>query len=179
MGAAFDFIPGEYRIQFAAAAWERAACADLRRAVFCDEQRVFDGDDTDAVDIDALPIVALACIAGMADHAVGTVRIHRDPLETDTWWGSRLAVAPAFRGVAWIGSELIRHAVCTAHARGCRRFLAHVQSQNARLFHRLHWRTLDECTLHGRPHHRMQADLTHYPPRPDDGVRFVPMARAA
>ena len=39
-----------------------------------------------------------------------------------------------------------------------------MQSQNATLFHALHWQTLDEVTLHGHPHHFMQADLAWYPP---------------
>jgi len=46
----------------------------------------------------------------------------------------------------------------------CHQFLAHVQTQNARLFHALHWQTLDEIIIHGHPHHLMQADLTWYPP---------------
>ena len=75
------------------------------------------------------------------------------------WWGSRLAVARPYRKVGAIGTSLIRLAVGSAHARGCRRFLAHVQSQNAPLFHALHWQTLDEVMLHGHPHHFMQADL--------------------
>jgi putative N-acetyltransferase (TIGR04045 family) len=54
--------------------------------------------------------------------------------------------------------------VSSAHAIGCRRFLAHVQSQNVPLFRRLHWNVLAEETLLGRPHHLMQADLNHYPP---------------
>jgi putative N-acetyltransferase (TIGR04045 family) len=47
---------------------------------------------------------------------------------------------------------------------GCEQFFAHVQSQNAPLFHRLDWTTLAELELHGRAHHLMQADLGAYPP---------------
>jgi hypothetical protein len=32
------------------------------------------------------------------------------------------------------------------------------------LFQQLHWRTLEEIELHGRPHHLMEADLAFYPP---------------
>ncbi|MET1115930.1 MAG: EAL domain-containing protein, partial [Comamonas sp.] len=47
------------------------------------------------------------------------------------WWGSRLAVARAFRGTAALGAGLIQVAVASAHARGCTRFLAHVQDRIA------------------------------------------------
>jgi putative N-acetyltransferase (TIGR04045 family) len=93
---------------------------------------------------------------------VGTVRIHEQA--PGLWRGSRLAVAPDYRRVGAIGASLIRLAVTSAHALGCRRFLAHVQSQNALLFQRLRWRTLEEIELHGRPHHLMEADLAFYPP---------------
>ena len=84
--------------------------------------------------------------------------------ESGFWWGSRLAVARQYRRAAALGAALIQLAVSSAHARGCRRFLAHVQSQNALLFQRLHWRALEEVELHGRPHLRMEADLAFYPP---------------
>lgn len=172
----FPFIPGEYRIRHASEAWERRAAAQLRRTVFCEEQRVFEGDDEDAIDAHALPIVAVAWMFGMPDRVVGTVRIHRDVEDASCWWGSRLAVAHEFRGQAWIGSELIRHAVTTAHARGCARFVAHVQSQNVPMFRHVHWQALQQLDLHGRSHHLMQADLAHYPPRTTDEIAFVPHA---
>ncbi|POM18068.1 hypothetical protein CSX04_06370 [Burkholderia cepacia] len=59
---------------------------------------------------------------------------------------------------------LIALAVSSAHAEGCRTFVAHVQSQNVPLFRRLHWDALGEETLFGRPHQLMQARLAHYPP---------------
>ena len=167
----FPFVPGEYVVKLASEPWERAACRELRRAVFCDEQRIFHGDDRDEIDEVALPIVALACVAGMPDQAIGTVRIHR--IGPDEWQGSRLAVHADFRRIAMIGTELIRHAVSSAHGLGCRRFIAHVQAQNVPLFRRLNWRSLSEETLHGRPHHLMEADLAHYPPRREAEFHFV------
>jgi len=95
------------------------------------------------------------------------------------FWGSRLAVAAEHRKVAAVGTSLIRLAVSSAHARGCRRFLAHVQSQNALLFRRLHWTTLAEVELHGRPHHFMQADLAFYPPIADPEIGFLSLPRKA
>ena len=108
---------------------------------------------------------------------VGTVRIHET--EPGVWWGSRLAVAAAYRRIGAIGSSLIRLAVSSAHARGCRRFFAHVQSQNALMFQRLHWHTIEETEFHGRPHHFMQADLTHYPPIADAEVGFLSLPKKA
>lgn len=80
-----------------------------------------------------------------------------------------------------LGSELIRLAVRTAHARGCQTFLAHVQKQNAPLFRRLRWKPLAEIDLHGAAHLKMQADLAAYPPfaRPEEGWYHLISRRAA
>ncbi|MEO0888369.1 MAG: GNAT family N-acetyltransferase, partial [Cyanobacteria bacterium J06648_10] len=41
---------------------------------------------------------------------------------------------------------------------------------NVRFFTRLHWQSLEEIDILGRPHHLMEADLDYYPatvqPRP-------------
>jgi putative N-acetyltransferase (TIGR04045 family) len=157
------FLPSEYRVKFATEPWERREAAALRRQVFCDEQGVFAGDDRDAIDQVAIPIVANSSFGVVSHEVVGTVRIHE--AEPGIWWGSRLAVASDYRRIGALGTALIRLAVSSAHARGCLRFFAHVQSQNATLFRRLHWDTIDEINIHGRPHHFMQADLAHYPPK--------------
>jgi putative N-acetyltransferase (TIGR04045 family) len=173
----FPFVPSEYRIKIATDPWELDSAAALRRAVFCEEQRIFAGDDQDDIDPVAIHIVAIACVVGMPDEVVGTVRIfEREP---NVWQGARLAVHRDFRRVASLGTELIYHAVSTAHARGCRRFLATVQAQNAPLFRRLHWETIEEITLLGHPHHFMQADLAFYPPRVQNEVSFVTTLRNA
>jgi len=156
------FVACEFRVKFATQAWERRQAAALRREVFCKEQGLFAGDDRDGIDDTAIPLVALSSLGVAHEDVVGTVRIHET--EPGTWWGSRLAVSHPYRRIGTIGTSLIRLAVSSAHARGCRRFLAHVQSQNAPLFRALHWHTLEETTLHGHPHHFMQADLAHYPP---------------
>jgi putative N-acetyltransferase (TIGR04045 family) len=119
----------------------------------------------------AIPIVALYSFGVVPHEVVGTVRIHEE--EPGIWWGSRLAVAADYRRVGAIGTALIRLAVSSAHARGCRSFFAHVQSQNALLFQRLHWRTIEETEFHGRPHHFMQAELAHYPPIADAETGFL------
>jgi putative N-acetyltransferase (TIGR04045 family) len=174
------FAPCEFRIKWADGGWEINEARRLRRAVFCEEQGVLSGDDLDAVDAVAQPLVALSCMGGMLDAVVGTVRIHsadagRDDEDAPTgvWWGSRLAVDAAYRHVGRIGATLIRLAVCSAHARGARVFLAHVQAQNQALFEKLHWHVLRAETLHGRPHLLMQADLAMYPPCHDPLTGFV------
>jgi putative N-acetyltransferase (TIGR04045 family) len=171
------FLPAQYRVKFATEPWERHDAAALRRRVFCDEQGIFAGDDADAIDQIAIPIVVISSF-GVAPHeVVGTVRIHE--AEPGIWWGSRLAVAVQYRRIGALGSSLIRLAVSSAHARGCKRFFAHVQSQNAPLFGRLHWTTIGETEFHGRPHHLMEADLVRYPPIADAETGFLSLPRKA
>ena len=159
------FTASSFVVKFADRPWEFRDAAALRRRVFCDEQQLFRDGDRDAVDAVAIPIVAVSTVAVMAEDGVVTGRIHEP--EPGLWVGSRLAVAAEYRRVGALGASLIRVAVCSAQARGCRRFTAHVQSQNAPMFARLHWHTVSELELHGRPHHLMQADLDHYPPLRD------------
>lgn len=169
-----DFQPQEFRIQWAGNPWMNAQALALRRQVFCTEQGLFDGDDLDAIDTDqpsVRSLVALSCWGGQPDEVVGTVRIHE--AEPGLWWGSRLAVRHDWRQQGRLGSSLIRLAVCSAHACGCREFLAHVQAQNVPLFRRLRWQVLDEVVLHGRMHALMRADLAHYPPCTQPYAGFV------
>ena len=171
------FVPCEFRIKWAATDWEREQALALRRAVFCAEQGIFLGDDRDAIDDHAQLLVALSCVGGAPDEVVGTVRIHADREQGQPaairWWDSRLAVHAAFRHHGRIGATLIRLAVSSAHARGCLEFFAHVQSQNALMFERLHWHSLHRETLHGRPHDLMQAELAHYAPCDTPYAGFV------
>jgi putative N-acetyltransferase (TIGR04045 family) len=169
-----SFAPCEFRIKWADGGWEINEARRLRREVFCAEQGLFEGDDLDAVDAHAQPLVALSCVGGMAEAVVGTVRIHA--AEDGLWWGSRLAVQRDFRHAGRIGATLIRLAACSAHARGARVFLAHVQAQNQALFEKMHWRSLKAEVLHGHPHWLMQADLGQYAPCHDPLTGFVSRA---
>jgi len=171
------FSPCEFRIKWADPGWETRSAHALRRAVFCAEQGVFVGDDLDAIDAHAQTIVAIACVGGLHDQVVGTVRIHA--AQDGLWWGSRLAVHPSFRRVGRIGATLIRLAVSSAHARGASVFLAHVQQQNVAMFEQLHWRGLKPLQVHGRPHQLMQAELRHYPPCHDPITGYAVQTRGA
>jgi putative N-acetyltransferase (TIGR04045 family) len=137
--------------------------AELRREVFCVEQKLFAESDRDEHDASARPIVAIGVEADGTESVVGTVRIFET--ELGTWYGSRLAVASNWRGVPGLSAGLIRMAVCTAHTLGCQKFLANVQRQNVPLFRRLHWKSIGMIDVCGLPHHLMQADLEHYPPQ--------------
>ena len=171
------FLPAAYRIKFATETWERREAAALRQQVFCTEQGVFRGQDRDAIDDIAITLVAISSLAVAVDEVVGTVRIHE--ANPGLWWGSRLAVAAGYRGIGALGASLIRLAVCSAHGRGCTQFLAHVQSQNLLLFRRLHWHSIEETELHGRPHHLMEADLAYYPPITNPEVGFLSLPKRA
>jgi putative N-acetyltransferase (TIGR04045 family) len=171
------YVPAEYRVKWTTLPWEEQEAYKLRRAVFCVEQGIFVGDDYDETDDRAQLLVALACVAGIPEQVVGTVRIHEE--EPGLWFGSRLAVHHAFRRHGKLGATLIRLAVTSAHALRCRTFLAHVQSQNVPLFRRLHWQVIREETLLGRPHHLMQADLDRYPPCTSPQSGFVTPSRSA
>ncbi len=171
------FVASAFHVKFATQSWERNGAHALRRAVFCQEQGLFENDDHDTIDACAIPIVALSLLGVAADAVVGTVRIHER--ELGVWVGSRLAVAADYRGVGLLGSSLIKLAVSSAHARGCQYFYADVHSQNALLFRRMHWRTIEEVVLHGKPHHRMEADLDFYPPFVNSEVGFHSLLRKA
>lgn len=155
---------------------ERDMSRRLRHDVFCREQKIFTDSDSDAIDAIALHLLALHETDDMPAQALGTVRIHE--AARGLWFGSRLAVCASARRSAAIGSGLIRLAVGIAHAHGCTRFLAHVQSQNVPLFKRLHWQSQSEEMMHGRPHHLMQADLAHYPPIVDGDIGLFLPARS-
>jgi hypothetical protein len=178
----FDqFTPQDFVFKIAQTTQEIEGFWALRRAIFCEEQKVFHGSDRDEFDQFAIPIICETLVAGMEDSVVGVVRI--DQREPRVWYGSRLGVArgfrsvkkispgvalrnhqPIYRGLGALGAGLIYKAVSTAHALGCREFLATVQHQNARFFQRLHWELLDELELFGLRHVKMRADLSYYRP---------------
>jgi putative N-acetyltransferase (TIGR04045 family) len=141
-------------------AWELRDYHRLRRRLFCDEQRLFPDDDHDAIDDRAIPVVAVACVAGMPDEVVGVVRIWEEA--PGEWWGGRLGTRADYRRSVAVGGQLVTFAVSTACARGCGTFTANIQLQNVAFFERLHWRIHGETTVCGAPHAVMRADLAHH-----------------
>ena len=152
----------DYTVKWASLPWEVEQAYQLRRRVFCEEQGMFEHDDRDAIDESAQLLVVLGNYGGWHQEVVGTVRIHQQ--RDGHWTGSRLAVDQAFRTQGQLGAGLIRLAVSSARALGCRRFTARVQERNELLFRRLHWHTRDYCHVSGVRHAIMEADLHAYPP---------------
>ena len=165
---------------FAEELWEQNGYWDLRKAIFCKEQKLFEDTDRDSIDEYAIPIIASCTCMGMNDQVVGIVRI--DERSQGIWYGSRLGVTREYRTLSHfnayhlfennelippftlaVGASLIFKAVSTANAIGCTQFLANVQYQNVSFFERLHWKSLGEVTILGHLHHIMEADLSYYP----------------
>lgn len=147
-----------YRFKLALSPDEIAAYFELRDTIFCQEQGLFEHSDIDEFDRIAYPIVAVTS----ANQVVGVVRIYE--IEPGIWYGGRLGTHPDYRKGWQIGKGLIYKAVTTANTWGCQQFLATVQLQNVRFFQRLHWQSLQQLTLCNQLHHKMEADLNHYPP---------------
>lgn len=152
--------------QIAREAWQLRGYYALRRTVFVEEQGLFDATDIDDHDAVATPIVVVGHAAGMPDEVVGAVRIY--PAGAGTWYGGRLGVSRGYRSRGVVGSALVVAAVCTAHARGCTRFLATIQEANVAFFERHHFAKRGAVPVCGLPHELMEADLDAYPPRVAD-----------
>jgi putative N-acetyltransferase (TIGR04045 family) len=135
---------------------------ELRSAIFCEEQHLFEATDRDELDAAAYPITAIHHGSSHCGQVVGVVRIVEQ--QPRIWYGGRLGVQREFRRHNQIGKGLIWKAVTTAHGWGCDRFLATVQIQNVRFFQRLHWSSIDELEIKGIRHHLMEADLSYYLP---------------
>lgn len=134
---------------------EREIHFAIRRAVFVAEQRLFDGDDRDALDERPRTLHAI----GLTDGRVGgTVRLY--PFSAPGLWkGDRLAVLPALRR-GLLGGELVRFAVRTAGERGGERMVAMIQLPNVAFFEALGWRRSGRpVPYHGVAHQPMAIAL--------------------
>jgi putative N-acetyltransferase (TIGR04045 family) len=134
----------------------------LRSAIFCQEQHLFEEHDRDDRDDRSYPIAAIYPGAAQSFGVVGVVRILEE--QPGVWYGGRLGVKDSYRRQNQIGKGLIWKAVTTAHGWGAQRFLATVQLQNVRFFERLHWHSLESIDIRGVRHHLMEADLAYYEP---------------
>lgn len=166
-----QFSYSDCRIKLAVDDWELQQAQALRKAVFVVEQEIFSNSDHDLYDSSADTLIATIGMLGIPDAVVGTVRIHQQ--EPGVWIGSRLAVDRAFRSQNGLGKALIRMAVGSARARGCKAFYANVQYQNVALFQKLGWNAVGEVTVHGTGHMFMQAKLELFPVARDPGCGFV------
>ncbi len=126
---------------------ELAACHAVRQAVFVEEQKLFQADDEDAHDTDALHI-----LARVNGEVAGVVRCY--PARDGIWYGGRLAVLRRFR--SRLGAMLVKKAVEVMESRpDVRRFFATVQLQNVRFFKRLHWVPLGRPFLYSGCRHQL------------------------
>jgi putative N-acetyltransferase (TIGR04045 family) len=169
--AVLPFFSPNVTAQVVSEPWQLAAYYEIRRAIFAEEQGLFEQSDVDEHDPHATPIVALGHVGGMLDEVIGAVRIYpqRAPGDAETgpgtWYGGRLGVSPRYRSRRVVGTSLICAAVSTAHALGCTRFLATIQLRNVGYFEQHHFASVRPVEVCGRPHRLMEADLRAYPPR--------------
>ena len=105
-----DYLPRDFIFKVATTRDELAGYHALRRAVFCEEQHVFTGQDHDLIDACAMPIICATLIAGMTDEVVGAVRI--DERAPRLWYGSRLCVHAAYRKLPQLTPELGSGTIC-------------------------------------------------------------------
>lgn len=158
-----DFLSHHIRVKVARSSWERQGYFHLRKQTFSREQKILPETETDTKDFRAIPIVALATSWYIGDEIAGAVRIYQHESKPTTWYGGRLCVARRYRGHKRIGKALINEAVSRAIDLGCTEFLATVQPQNETYFQSVHWETIGEIEVAGRPHVHMRAQLEHYP----------------
>jgi putative N-acetyltransferase (TIGR04045 family) len=156
------FLPKGISAVVARSNWEVEAYYRVRCEIFSAEQGLFSETDRDEKDEYAIPIVALAQIAGVDQDVVGVVRIYSP--EPGVFYGGRLGVSFSHRRIGAIGTALITCAVSQAHARGCERFFATVQEKNVKYFERHAFFVLGSVDVCGRPHALMEAQLSAYPP---------------
>lgn len=130
-----------------------AAHHAIRRAVFVEEQGIFDEHDHDHWDDVAVKVVAVA-----GGQVVGAVRLY--PLdEAGLWKGDRLAVLRDARRLR-VGAPLVRFAVATAGERGGSRMIARIQARNVAFFQHLGWTTVgDPRDYRGASHQDMTIPL--------------------
>ncbi len=140
-------------VRVARTAEDLAAHHAIRRAVFVEEQGIFEDDDRDAWDDAAVKVVAVA-----GDRIVGAVRLY--PLdEAGLWKGDRLAVLRDARRLH-VGAPLVRFAVRTAGDRGGTLMIAKIQARNVAFFRHLGWTSVgDPRDYRGASHQDMRIAL--------------------
>ena len=144
----------EFKFKIISSEEDMKAYYKLREDIFVREQKIFSRTDVDEYDKDAIHIAA---VEKSSAKMVGGVRCYN--LEEDTWIGGRLSAALGYRN-GRIGRNLVRFAVETVRARGCKKFLAYIQPQNVKFFERLNWKCVGDPVMHhGKFHQVMEAEL--------------------
>lgn len=138
--------PAAFMIEEAADASTVRAYQELRRAVFVDQQGLFDHSDLDERDEDPRTVVLVA--RDRSGGIVGGVRLGpaSDGPDVGWWQGGRLVAAQG------AGAALVRAACARAEAAGALRFDATVQTGTHRFFQRLGWETIRPVTVAGAGH---------------------------
>jgi putative N-acetyltransferase (TIGR04045 family) len=133
-------------IEEAADASTVRAYQELRRAVFVDQQGLFDHSDLDERAEDPRTVVLVA--RDRSGGIVGGVRLGpaSDGPDVGWWQGGRLVAAQG------AGAALVRAACARAEAAGALRFDATVQTGTHRFFQRLGWETIRPVTVAGAGH---------------------------
>jgi putative N-acetyltransferase (TIGR04045 family) len=145
-----------YDIRIAENEKEIQEAFSLRQMVFVDEQRMFEKDDTDTNDSNAIYINAWSKRNNLL---VGTVRCYPDPHDHTLWWGGRLAVHQDYR-IRGIGVYLILAAIEVVKSQSAKRFLAKVMSKNVELFKKIGWEPIGNAfESFGQPHQLMEVNL--------------------
>ncbi len=149
---------------------EREGHFAVRRAVFVDEQGLFQDSDRDEHDDHAVHLIAVDQDTGAV---VGAVRCYE--IEPGIWYGGRLAVLEEYRySVCAVGPRLCKLAEKVVIERGCRCFLAYIQLQNVRLFERLGWRKIGKpLEQYGVLHQVMEASLMLEKVKEPDQIRGI------
>ncbi len=112
----------------------------IRRAVFVEEQKIFDETDRDSFDE-----IAETLVAEKDEEIVGAVRLHK---ESETVWrGSRLAVLNSSRGC--VGAALVLEAIDFTARHGADLLVADIQEQCLGLFLKLGWEVVGPGPLIG------------------------------
>lgn len=144
----------EFRVERAEDSATMTAYHALRTEVFVREQGLFSGHDRDARDDDPRTVVLVA--RDRAGVVIGGVRLGpaAEGADLGWWFGGRLVVAPASRGL--VGAALVRAACAYAENAGVLRFEATVQVRNERLFARLGWTPVRPVSVAGAPHMLMR-----------------------
>ncbi len=149
-----DLICHSARNQF-----EKSEAFRIRKAVFVDEQGMFDKSDLDENDSKSVHL-----IAKQKGNIIGTVRVYNENEKDHHWIGGRLAIEKDFRTSCGAGSALVKEAMKRVKKKGCRIFTAHIQEKNIPFFLKLGWMPMGPVKSHfGHPHQKMRSNLDLVP----------------